>query len=200
MSSSPAVADLESALRALAAGRVVGVPTDTVYGLAVDPFVAGATARLFATKRRPRRVDLPVLVADDEQAAALAASLPASARRLMDRFWPGALTIVVARRRDLAVDLGGDGTTIGLRRPDHAVAAALCAARGPLATTSANLHGGRPATTAAQVAALDGVDVVIDAGACPLHPSTVVACLDGPPALLRQGAVAWADVLAAATG
>lgn len=189
--------DLEPALAALAAGEVVGIPTDTVYGLAVDPFVDGATARLFAVKQRPSAVDVAVLVADDEQAATLAADLPVSARRLMARFWPGGLTIVVARRPGLDVDLGGSGATIGLRRPDHPVARALCATRGPLATTSANRHGDRPATTAGQVRALDGVAVVIDGGECQARPSSVVACGDGPPTLLREGAVAWDDIQAA---
>ena len=107
-------------------------------------------------KRRPRQVDLPVLVADVEQALELATAVPDSARRLMDRWWPGALTVVVPRRPDLEADLGDDEATIGLRCPDHEVPLALCRQVGPLATTSANLHGDETLTTTAEVVATFG--------------------------------------------
>lgn len=192
----PAAGAIERGLAALDAGGVVGIPTDTVYGLAADPFAPEATDRIFLLKDRPRSVDLPVLVADVEQGLSLCAQLPPYARELMDRFWPGALTLVVSRRAGLGLHLGGDGTTVGLRCPDHAVARALCGAGGPLATTSANRHGSEPATTAGAVAEIDGVSLVLDSGPCPIRPSTVVACTAGRPVLLRAGTLAWRDIVA----
>lgn len=195
----PAAA-IEQAVRALASAQVVALPTDTVYGLAADPFSIGAADRLFRLKRRPREVDLPVLVADEEQALALTTAVPDTARRLMARFWPGALTLVLPRRPDLRADLGTDEATVGVRSPAHPVPLALCLAHGPIATTSANLHGQPTATTAAEVAAAFGesVAVVLDGGTCAGAPSTVVDCTGEEPKLLREGRLPWADVLAAA--
>lgn len=196
----PPAGAIDLALRALASAQVIGLPTDTVYGLAAEPFSTGAADRLFLLKRRPREVDLPVLVADEEQALALATAVPASARRLMERFWPGALTMVLPRRPDLGADLGTDEATVGVRCPAHPVPRALCRARGPIATTSANLHGEPTATTAAEVEAIfgDTVAVVLDGGPCAGAPSTVVDCTGEEPKLLREGRLPWADVLAAA--
>ena len=190
------------AAHALKAGQLVALPTDTVYGLAVDPFHTGATDRLYAAKRRPRQVDLPVLVADLEQALALVIGLTDAARRLMERFWPGALTLVLPRRPDVQADLGSDEATVGVRCPDHAVPRALCRVAGPLATTSANLHGQPPLTTATEVAATFGeaLGLVLDGGACARSPSTVVDCTGVEPRLLREGRIPWAGVVAATAG
>ena len=179
------------AVAALRAGDIVGVPTDTVYGLAADPFRSGAADRLFRAKGRPRNVELPVLVADVDQALGLVTSVPAVARRLMEAHWPGALTLVLPRRPDLDADLGDDDATIGLRCPDHPVPLAICRGLGPVATTSANRHGDPPATTAAAVAGLPGVDLVLDAGTCEGAPSTVLDCTGDEPRLLRAGRIPW---------
>jgi len=181
---------LDAAASALRAGLVVVVPTDTVYGVAADPFRPGACDRLFAAKGRPHHVQLPVLVDGPDQAAALA-EVGAGARALMARFWPGALTIVLPRRPEVAVDLGDDRSTVGVRCPDHAVPRRLCAEVGPLATTSANRHGGATPATAREVAELLGraVDVVIDGGPCTGSPSTVVDCTGPELRLLRAGAL-----------
>ena len=191
---------LQEAVAALAAGAVVAIPTDTVYGLAVDPSVGGATDALFALKSRPETLDLPVLVGTMEQADALAgpAGLPAPARQLAQRFWPGALTIVVPRRSGLDWVLGAHAGTIGLRLPDHTVARALCDAVGPLATTSANRHGRAPCTDADAVRREFGAGVVVvDDGRCSGAPSTVVDMLEVPPRCLREGVVPRAQVIAA---
>lgn len=184
------------AVRALVSAQVVAVPTDTVYGLAADPFSTGGADRLFLLKRRPRQVDLPLLVASEEQALSLATGVPDSARRLMDRFWPGALTVVLPRHPDLIADLGADEATVGVRCPDHPVPLALCQAHGPIATTSANLHGQPTATTAEGVAAVFGeaVAVVLDGGCCDGAPSTVVDCTGARPRLLREGRIPWDEV------
>ncbi len=190
-----------AAVDALRAGQVVGVPTDTVYGVAVDPARPGATDALFAVKERPRSVSLPVLVAGLDQAVAVAAdgalAPTTAARRLADALWPGGLTLVVARRPGLGWDLGGDDDrTVGLRCPDQAIIHRLCAAVGPLATTSANRHGQPPLTTAAAVAAAfgDHLAVVVDGGTCDGVPSTVVDCTGPTLRCLRQGTVPWETV------
>jgi L-threonylcarbamoyladenylate synthase len=180
----------------------VGIPTDTVYGLAVDPFRPGATDRLFAAKRRPRDVNLPVLVSGREQVESLATALPEGALALMDRFWPGPLTVVLPSRPDLAADLGNDEATVGVRCPSHPVPLSLCRAAGPLATTSANRHGQPTLVTAAEVVATFGgtVPVVLDGGPCEGLPSTVVDCTGQEPKLLREGRVPWAEVQAVFCG
>lgn len=177
---------------------MVAIPTDTVYGLAVLPGVPGATERLFAVKRRPRGVDLPVLAADPAQAFTLAAQpVPDAAERLAARFWPGPLTIVTARRPGLAWDLGAARATIGLRVPDHPVVVELCRQLGPLAVTSANRHGAPTPPTATEVAAVFGeeVAVVVDGGRCEGAPSTVVAVdAEGSVRVLRAGRLPVAEV------
>lgn len=190
------VDDLDAAERALRAGQLVGLPTDTVYGLAADAFRTGAADRLFAAKRRPRDVDLPVLVAGEDQARDLATGIPDVAFRLMERFWPGALTLVLPRDPDVVADLGDDEATIGLRCPDHDVALELCRRVGPLATTSANLHGQPTATTAQEVTDLFGaaVPVVLDGGTCAGSPSTVLDCTGAEPKLLREGRIPWTEI------
>lgn len=187
---------LGAAAAALRAGLVVGIPTDTVYGLAADPSRPGATAQLFALKGRPTDAELPVLVADTAQAEELAGpdGLPPVARALVARFWPGALTIVVSRRDGLEWELGGTGDTIGLRCPASEIARALCRTVGPLATTSANRHGEPPHAGAAEVTADFPELVVVDGGRCDGAPSTVVDVTVSPPVCLRAGGVPWPEV------
>jgi L-threonylcarbamoyladenylate synthase len=188
--------ELAAAVDALRAGEVVGIPTDTVYGLAVDPTRRGATEALFALKGRPSESAVAVLVSDVAQAELLAGphGLPEPARRLAACFWPGALTVVVGRRPDLDWELGGRPSTIGLRCPASLVARRLCRKVGPLATTSANPHGRSPMTTAAELSATfgDGL-VVVDGGRCDAPPSTV-ADLTASPHCVRTGAVSWEEV------
>jgi L-threonylcarbamoyladenylate synthase len=185
------VTDLDAAVAALRAGEIVVVPTDTVYGIAVDPTRPGATDRLFAVKARPTDVPLPILAADADQAFSLAADVSPVARRLAEACWPGGLTIVLPRRAGLDFDLGGaDDATIGVRVPDHEVPRALARAVGPLATTSANLHGRPTPETAAGVAAeLAGVAVVLDGGRCAGAPSTVVVCTGDDWRVVREGRI-----------
>jgi len=192
---------LRAAAEALADGDVVAVPTDTVYGLAVDPAQPAAVARLFDLKGRPGDVPLPVLVGGPDQVDLIAGRLEPAARHLADRYWPGPLTLVVPRRRGFAVDLGGPPAarqTVGVRWPDHPVVVALCELLGPLAVTSANLHGAPPATTAGAVAqeftGRAQPVLVLDGGVCDGVPSTVVECRGPASKCLREGALAWADL------
>ncbi len=195
----PSPAALQRAVEVLVQGLPIGLPTDTVYGLAADPFAPGASERIFDLKRRPRHVSLPVLVSDTDQALALATAVPACASALMARFWPGALTVVLPARPGLAADLGDDDATIGLRCPDHPVPLALCRAVGPLATTSANRHGEPTLTTAAEVKAAfgDALAVVLDGGTCTGSASTVVDCTGVEPKLLREGRLPWSELVRA---
>lgn len=192
---------LDTAVEALRDGLVVAIPTDTVYGVAVDPFIPGATSRLFEAKRRPRDVRLPVLVEGVEQAERLV-EIDDRARTLMARFWPGGLTIILRRLSGVDIVLGDDtgGPTVGVRCPDHAVPRQLCTEVGPLATTSANIHGQATPPTAEEVRAQfgDALAVVVDGGRCEGSPSTVVDCTATRPALVREGTVPWSDVLGVA--
>jgi L-threonylcarbamoyladenylate synthase len=191
----PPAAAIDAAADALRASQIIGMPTDTVYGIAAGFDDERATAALFRAKQRPPDLELPVLVADAEQAAALGVLGPA-ALALIERFWPGALTLVVGRRPTVRDSLGADADTIGLRCADHPVARALCRAVGPLATTSANRHGDAPGVTAAAVERTLGADLalVLDAGPCEGLPSTVVDVTGQAPRLLREGRIAWTAV------
>jgi L-threonylcarbamoyladenylate synthase len=189
-------AALDAAAAALAAGGVVGIPTETVYGLAAAPGVDGATEAVFSLKGRPGGAPLPVIVAGFDQAASLA-EMEGAARVLAAGLWPGGLTLVVSRRPGIDWDLGGDPATIGLRCPDHEVARELCRRCGPLVATSANRHGEPALAGAAEVVDSFPGLVVLDGGECRGVASTVVDLTGAEPGLLRAGAVAWEDVLAA---
>jgi tRNA threonylcarbamoyl adenosine modification protein (Sua5/YciO/YrdC/YwlC family) len=191
----PVRGDVVAALRA---GGVVLLPTDTVYGLAVATAVPTAVAQLFALKGRGRDVPIAVLVADAAQAWELAAPpVPAAAIGLGEKWWPGPLTLVVARAPGWGVDIGGSGGTVGLRCPDDAMVRELCRAVGPLATTSANRHGEPTPPSAAEAAVAVGHSgLVVDGGRLAGAPSTVVDCTVSPPRVLREGAVPAAALVA----
>ena len=197
----PPAEAIEQATEALRRGQVVVVPTDTVYGLAVLAAHPAAAARVFALKRRPAGVALPVLVGGPAQLGALVDHVPEVARRLMERWWPGGLTLVLRRRPGVRLELGGaDDGTIGVRLPAHPVPVALALEAGPLAVTSANLHGHPTPATAAGVVSQLGADpgVVLDAGPCAGAASTVVSCTGDGLQLLREGTVPFADIVTVA--
>jgi L-threonylcarbamoyladenylate synthase len=192
-------AAIDAAVRLLRAGEVVAVPTDTVYGVAVDPFQPGAADRLFVAKERPKDVALPILVAAAGDLDRLVEGpVDPLARKLVDRFWPGALTLVLPRKAELReLDLGGDPATIGVRCPDHRLVRELCREVGPLATTSANRHREpTPADAAGVAEALgDSVALVLDGGTCAGEPSTVVSILGDEVLMLREGRIPATDLL-----
>jgi len=192
---------LDEAAEALAAGTVIAVPTDTVYGLAVVPGLQGAAERVFALKGRPELLALPVLIADPDELDDLAVPSPA-ARRLVVRYWPGPLTLVLARRPGVSFGLGGDADTIGLRCPRHGLVRELLRRTGPLAVTSANRHGDAPLHSADEVRRYFGDEVaaVLDGGRCDGVPSTVFSLAGGALQCLREGAIASAEVAAVAIG
>jgi len=174
----------------LAAGRVVVVPTDTVYGLAVIAEDAGGVASLFRLKSRDTGRPMAVLVADVAQARAIG-RFDRLATRLAERFWPGGLTLIVPRAAGFDARLGGDRVTVGISCPNHDQLRALLDRSGPLAVTSANLSGGPTGATAAEVAEVFGAGVssVVDGGTLAGVASTVVDCCGDIPEVLREGPV-----------
>lgn len=192
-------ANIARAAEALAAGRLIVMPTETVYGLACDAANPSAVARVFEAKGRPRFNPLIAHVAD-LAAAEREADLPEPALRLAARFWPGPLTLVAPRRAGaMTAELACAGlTTIALRAPSHPVARALLAAFGkPMAAPSANRSGRVSPTTAAHAEAElgDAVDLILDGGPS-AHglESTIVGFGGGAPVLLRPGAVAREEI------
>ena len=193
-------ASLRRAAEIVRGGGVVAFPTETYYGLAVDPFQPAALERLFAVKRRPADLPILVLVSGPEQLGLLAAGVPSLFTPLMRSFWPGPLTLVCPARADLPTRLTGNTGTVGVRRSPLAAANQLIAAcGGPLTATSANLSGQSPAVTAAEAFALfgDSVDLVLDGGATPGgQGSTLVGVRAGRLCCLRAGVVPFAAVQA----
>lgn len=192
---------IAQAVDALAAGRLVGLPTETVYGLAADAGNAAAVRAIFATKGRPADHPLIVHVAGAAAVPAFASAVPDFAQRLIDACWPGPLTLILPRRPGVADAAAGGHPGIGLRCPAHPVARALlaaCAARGMagLAAPSANRFGRVSPTTAAHVAAEFGDELlVLDGGACNVGiESTIIDATRGAPVLLRPGQLARADI------
>jgi L-threonylcarbamoyladenylate synthase len=203
-----APAGIAQAVRTLAAGQLVGVPTETVYGLAADADNEAAVAKIFAAKGRPSDHPLIVHVADAAAAPHFAAEIPQFASRLIAAFWPGPLTLILPRRAGRAAAAAGGQSSIGLRCPAHPVAHALllaCAHATPpmagLAAPSANKFGRVSPTTAQHVRSEfgDGL-LVLDGGPCDVGiESTIVDCTRGAPVLLRPG-VLTVDAVSAACG
>lgn len=193
----PDPAVIREAAAMVRGGLVVAYPTDTLYGLAVDPRNPDAVRRLYELKGRPEASALTVIAADVAHARA-AGEMTAHAERLAARWWPGPLTIVVRARPILARATLAAGGTVGIRIPDHAVAIALARDAGFCVTaTSANRSGATAASTPGAVAAaLPDVDAILDAG--PSRggaPSTIVDASAGDVTLIRPGAVPWERVL-----
>lgn len=190
----PSPANIAAAVAALAAGDLVALPTETVYGLAGDAANDRAVAAIFAAKDRP---SFNPLIAHFRDAASVASAVEFDSRaeRLAERFWPGPLTMVLPRRPDSAVSLltSAGLDSIAVRVPAHPVAQALLARfERPIAAPSANRSGRISPTTAMHVAEElgDRVAMILDGGPCPLGMESTIVDLTGPrPLLLRQGAV-----------
>jgi L-threonylcarbamoyladenylate synthase len=192
------IRDIERAADVIRRGGVVAFPTDTLYGLAADPFNADAVRRIFDVKGRSGDRGLPLVAADTAQVERSIGSLSPTASRLASRFWPGPLTLLLPAPASLDADVTGQTGRVGVRVPAHPVARQLCEAAGSvLIATSANVSG-QPATNDPEdvAAALSlRIDALLDVGKTPGGaPSTIVDVLDEPPRLIRAGAISWDDV------
>ena len=196
--SQPSLSTIEQAARAIRSGSVVGIPTDTFYGLAAHPFQAEAVAKIFHLKQRPENKPILLLVRSMAQVEMLTERLPAAFERVAARFWPGPLTIVLKASPRVPEQITAGSGTVAVRLPGSVVTRLLIeAARTPLTGTSANRSGRPPARTAAEVREqfAGNLPFLLDGGpAQSALPSTLLD-LTGEPKVLRPGATPAADVL-----
>jgi L-threonylcarbamoyladenylate synthase len=191
---------LEQAVAALARGELVVFPTESVYGLGVDATSSAAVERLVTVRGREAGKPILVVASDLAMVTSIARELPAPARRLAERLWPGALTLVLPVRDGVPAPLSADTDTIGVRIPAHATARALAASLGrPVTAPSANPPGREPARTVAEARAYfgDRVAAYVDGGRCDGAPSTVVAVEDGKIRIVRPGPIDEATIRSA---
>ena len=184
---------IKKAISILKKGGVVAYPTDTVYGLGACMTDVSAVDRIFQVKGRPKDMALPLLLADKAQMEAIVSSVPLSAKRLADEFFPGALTIILSKSDIVPDIITGGGQTVAFRIPDHPIPLAIIKGLGkPIVGTSANLSGHPSTLTAMAVQAQigDKIDMVIDGGKCPGGIESTVVDLSGEkPVVRRQGAI-----------
>ena len=187
---------ITTAAQVLQRGELLGLPTETVYGLAADASNDAAVVKIFAAKGRPANHPLIVHVASVQGVQRFASHVPDFAQKLIDAFWPGPLTLILPRRHEMAAVAAGGQNSVGLRCPSHPLAHAVLQSAEALgvfgvAAPSANLFGRVSPTTAAHVAGEFGDDlVIIDGGACEVGiESTIVDCTRGAPVLLRPGVI-----------
>lgn len=185
---------LDEAARKIANGGVIVLPTDTVYGIGCAFSRGDAIERIFSIKRRDPNKSIAVLIAELDQISQLTDFFPPSALALAEKFWPGALTLVVPKKNGLPENLSL-APTVGLRLPDHELTRELIRRSGPLATTSANLSGTPPANAVSEIPGdwFDQLDLVLDGGrVLGGQASTVVDCSGEPLRILREGAISAA--------
>ncbi len=180
-------------VKCLERGGLVAFPTDTVYGLAASALLPEAITALYEAKGRPEHKPLPILVPSIESLCRIVSAVPARARELAARYWPGPLTLVLPKADTIPDIVTAGRPTVGVRMPDHVVALQILRrCPFPVAVTSANISGQAAPVTAQQVLEqLEGrIDLLVDAGRCPGGvPSTVIDLTQDPPAVLRQGPI-----------
>jgi L-threonylcarbamoyladenylate synthase len=191
--------ELMPAVHAIQNGGIVAFPTDTFYGLAVDPGSSAAVRKLFQVKHRPADQPSPLIAESLSQVADHVGALTPLAKQLASKFWPGPLTLIIAASSELCAEVTQGTGTVAVRVPDHRVARALAGAVGhAMTSTSANLSGLPPLSSPDDVAASlgDTIDVLVDAGSAPGGmPSTIINASGTDPILVRPGAVPWDRVL-----
>lgn len=180
---------LTEAVNILKKGGIVAFPTDTVYGIGAIPSNKKAVKKLYRIKRREKKKPIALLVSSKRIASRFAMKIPSRAGKLITKHWPGALTLVFRKRRSVPDFLTSGLQTIGIRMPKNNIALKLIKkAGGALAVTSANISGEKPATSAAQIKRLKGIDLVIDGGKCRTGtPSAVVAVFGNKLRVMRKG-------------
>jgi L-threonylcarbamoyladenylate synthase len=190
-------APLAEAIDAIRAGNLVGLPTETVYGIAADALNPDAVAAIFRLKQRPADNPLIVHLAHADDVLRVATAFPDAARRLAERFWPGPLTLVLPKRHEVPDITTGGLDTVAVRIPNHPVAHALIAATGPLAAPSANRFMRLSPTRATDIdpEIASGLAVILDGGPCEVGiESTVVDATDDKIRLLRPGGISAAQL------
>ncbi len=189
----PQKALIRRAVDVIASGGVIAFPTRGLYGLGADALNARSIEKIFAIKRRSRRAPILVLIERRDQLAPLVKTVPPAARALMDRFWPGRVTLVFEASDSVPENLTAGSGRIGIRMAGHPVARALVRElKSPLTATSANLSGAPAAADVDQMPAelAAGLDLILDAGPLAGGPgSTVVDVSVHPPRLIREGIV-----------
>ena len=185
----------------LRVGGIICFPTDTLFALGADAFDPDAVERIYRAKGRDHGQGLPVLLSDADQLSQVAIDIPDSAWKLANRYWPGALTMVVKRSPDLPEIVSGGATTVAVRVPDHPVARKLIRAFGrPVIGTSANRAGSSDARSMNDVMEELGpwLDYSVGEGTLPAGlPSTIVDLTASRPQVLREGAIPASEVMAA---
>ena len=185
------------ACEVIRSGGLIAFPTDTLYGLGCDPHLPTALQQIYAAKGRSASKAIPVLISRADQLESLVYGLPEQSTRLMERWWPGALTLVLPKNPDLPPDLT-PYPGLAVRMPDHPVALSLLDQIGPLAVTSANLSDHEnPQDAQGVLAQLDGVvDLVLDGGSLlGGQASTIIDCMASEPKLLREGPIPFSAIL-----
>jgi L-threonylcarbamoyladenylate synthase len=185
------------ALEVLHSGQLVAFPTDTVYGVGALAFDAQTVESIYSAKERPVEKAIPVLIGVNEDITQVAEEIPPLAKKLIARFWPGPITVLVPKKPSLP-EVVSATSTVGVRVPDHEVARALLRRAGPMAVTSANRSSQPSPTTAQEVLAqLDGrIALILDGGKTPGGiPSTLVDCTGNEIQILRAGPLTQEDLL-----
>jgi L-threonylcarbamoyladenylate synthase len=197
----PSPVAIQKAAEALQAGNLVVIPTETVYGLAADAMNPEAVRKVFAAKERPPENPLIVHIADLTQLESVAGAIPDSAKRLMKRYWPGALTLVLPKKTSVPAEVTAGLDTVAIRMPSHPVALEVIRVAGmPLAAPSANRFMHLSPTRAENVerAIAAKAEMILDGGPCQIGlESTVLDCTEEVPRILRPGGVTRAQIQAA---
>ena len=187
---------IPAAVQTIRKGGLIAFPTDTVYGVAADPFNPEALLKVYAAKQRPDEKALPALIGGLEQVGQLVATVDRSVYKIALTFWPGALTLILPKRPDVPAELS-PYPTIGIRMPNLSFTLALLKQTGPLAATSANRSGGPNPTTANDVINQlgDEIDLVLDGGPTPGPIASTVVDLTTPEVtILREGPISLSDI------
>ncbi len=193
--------DIERAADVILGGDTVIFPTDTVYGLGANAGDNSAVEKIFEIKNRDKKKPINVLIADFEDILKVAEIPTREEGKLIEKFWPGPLTIILKRKENVANMAASNGETIGIRMPKSEIARNLIREVGfPLATTSVNISGDEPATKIDKIdeKVLEKVDFVLENDEkCSEIASTIVEFKNGKPEILREGEIKRADILSA---